>query len=66
MEMFGGDVPVAEAVQVAALPAAAVAAGDAAGAPVAEVRKAEPAGVKDAVAQERPPMELPEPPPIRF
>jgi penicillin-binding protein 1A len=66
MEMFGGDVPVAEAVQVAALPATAVVAGDAAGAPVAEVRKAEPAGVKDAVAQDRPPMELPEPPPIRF
>ena len=65
-EMFGSDVPVAEAVQVAALPEP-VAAASADGAAVpAEVRKAEPAGVKDAVAQERPPMDLPEPPPIRF
>jgi len=66
-DLFGADVPVAEAVQVAALPAAADPADDSrgAGAP-AEVRKAEPAGVQDAVAQERPVMDLPPPPPIRF
>ena len=65
-EMFGSDVPVAEAVQVAALPeAVAPAAKDGAAVP-SEVRKAEPAGVKDAVAQERPAMDLPPPPPIRF
>ena len=57
-----GEVPVAEPVQLAALPDAA---GDGAN-PVAEVRKAEPAGVKDALSQERPQMELPEPGPIRF
>ncbi len=62
MAVLDGEVPVAEPVQLAALPDAA---GDGA-APVAEVRKAEPAGVKDALSQERPQMELPEPGPIRF
>jgi len=66
MDVFGSEVPVAEAVQVASLPAASVSGGDGAAAAPAEVRKAEPAGVKDAVTQERPQMELPEPPPIRF
>jgi penicillin-binding protein 1A len=65
-EMFGSDVPVAEAVQVAALPETVVAASANGAAVPAEVRKAEPAGVKDAVAQERPAMDLPPPPPIRF
>jgi penicillin-binding protein 1A len=62
MAVLDGEVPVAEPVQLAALPDAA---GDGAN-PVAEVRKAEPAGVKDALSQERPQMELPEPGPIRF
>jgi len=66
MDVFGGEVPVAEAVQVASLPAAPAEGGEGAATAPAEVRKAEPAGVKDAVAQERPQMELPEPPPIRF
>ncbi|MGA0848382.1 MAG: hypothetical protein ACO3RX_00375, partial [Chthoniobacterales bacterium] len=62
MAVLDGEVPVAEPVQLAASPDAA---GDGAN-PVAEVRKAEPAGVKDALSQERPQMELPEPGPIRF
>ena len=65
-DLFGADVPVAEAVQVAALPAADPAAGEGQPGAPAEVRKAEPAGVQDAVAQERQAMDLPPPPPIRF
>ena len=66
-DLFGPDVPVAEAVQVASLPAGAEpAAGSRGPAAPAEVRRAEPAGVQDAVAQERPVMDLPPPPPIQF
>lgn len=71
MDMFGGDVPVAEAVAVAAI-APAAAAGQAVNpavgmqAPVPEVRKAESAGVDAAVQSEREQMELAPPPPIRF
>jgi len=64
LDTFGPDVPVAEAVAVAALPEA-MATVDGAAVP-AEVRRAEPAGVRDAVAQDRPVMNLPPPPPIRF
>ncbi|MEX1110692.1 MAG: transglycosylase domain-containing protein [Chthoniobacterales bacterium] len=63
-DMFGTDVPVAVAVEVASLPGAVVTT-DGAAVPV-EVRRAEPAGVRDAVAQDRPVMNLPPPPPIRF
>lgn len=72
MDMFGGDVPVAEAVAVAALapPAAAVGvpANTAGGVqpPVPEVRKAESAGVDAAVQTEHEQMEVAPPPPIRF
>jgi membrane carboxypeptidase/penicillin-binding protein len=65
LDVFGADVPVAEAVAVAVLPEAVAAAAGGAAVP-AEVRRAEPAGVGDAVAQDRPPMNLPPPPPIRF
>ena len=64
MDVFGADVPVAQAVAVAALPETVVAS-DGAAVP-AEVRRAEPIGVRDAVAQDRPVMNLPPPPPIRF
>lgn len=64
LDVFGADVPVAQAVAVAALPEEMAAADGGAG--PAEVRRAEPAGVGDAVAQDRPPMNLPPPPPIRF
>ncbi len=66
MAVLDGEVPVAEAVQVASLPDGAGPAAGGAANPVAEVRKAEPAGIKDALSQERPQMELPEPGPIRF
>jgi len=54
----------AVAVEMAALPVGVVSAEGVAG--PAEVRKAEPAGVEDAVYQERPVMDLTPPPPIRF
>ena len=75
MEMFGGDVPVAEAVAVASLaapvPPSGTAPAPATGAqsvpqPVPEVRKAESAGVDAAVQTEHERMNLATPPPIRF
>lgn len=66
MAVMAAEVPVAvaEAVNPAVLPAG----GDAApsGAAVPEVRPAEAAGISAAVQTERPAMNLPPPPPIRF
>lgn len=66
MSAMGGDIPVAQAVAVNVLPTTADS--DAAGTmPVApEVRRAEKAGLGAAVQTERPGMDLPAPPPIRF
>ena len=54
------DAPVAEAVAAAPGEQATAAAAP------AEIRKAEAAGVKDAVEFDFPQVSLPEPPPIRF
>lgn len=70
MALFGGNVPVAEAVAVNAV---AVPAGSPAGSgngaqppALTEVRKAETAGVEAAVQSEREVMDVAPPPPIRF
>ena len=68
MAAMAGDIPVAkaEAVNPSALPPGAPGAQSAEGAAPPQVRAAEAAGVAAAVQTERPQMELPPPPPIRF
>lgn len=68
LDMFGGNVPVAEAVAAngAAAPGVAPLSGDGSAPAPVEVRKAETAGVEAAVQSEHKEMNLPPPPPIRF
>lgn len=65
-DVFGGNIPIAEAVAAnGAPPPGAATSSDGAAAPM-EVRKAETVGVEAAVQLEHKEMTLPPPPPIRF